>query len=517
MPDSSIVVMGGYDHTWKNDTWRSTDNGATWTEVTANAQWTARDGLTSVAMPDGSIVVMGGRDDNFTSKNDVWRSTDKGATWTQVNASAGWSGRFGFTSVATPDGSIVLMGGFADNVTNDVWRLITIGSSEQDPAHTYNQLGFYTVTLTARNSEGASTLAKPGYIKTFMIIGGDKGYYLVHSNVDGASVYFNNDRLMGETANGTLLVDVCTTCAPVRSFTVKKCGYYPLTQNITDHPSKNEVVDLYANLTRPKEPLIADFTSNTTAGLSPLAVGFTDLSIGGPNTWNWSFGDGTYSDDEDPAHEYTTPGTYNVSLHVTNSACFNSTIVKSDYVYVLPAPQTTLLADFSISPLTGTAPLTVRCTDKSIGNPIWFVYDFGDGSIGTGPNPVHTYAKQGSFSVSLTVKNIQEGGTVISNTTTKKNYVTVTKSSGCNVLADFSASPVTGKAPLKVQFTDQSTGKPNYRTWDFGDKRVSLIKNPVHTYKLPGIYSVKLTVWKTGAGFRPEGNTMVRSRLITVT
>ena len=42
----------------------------------------------------------------------MWRSTDNGATWTLVNASAGWSGKMYHSSVAMPDGSIVLMGGY---------------------------------------------------------------------------------------------------------------------------------------------------------------------------------------------------------------------------------------------------------------------------------------------------------------------------------------------------------------------------------------------------------------------
>ena len=62
-------------------------------------------------MPDGSIVLMGGYDSG-SPKNDTWRSTDNGATWTQVNASAGWSARYAHSSVAMPDGSIVLMGGY---------------------------------------------------------------------------------------------------------------------------------------------------------------------------------------------------------------------------------------------------------------------------------------------------------------------------------------------------------------------------------------------------------------------
>ena len=94
----------------------------TWTHMTAGAEWSARESHSSVAMPDGSIILMGGTDSGGC-KNDVWRSTDKGATWTQQTASAGWSARTDFSSVALPDGSIVLMGGFDGNkYMNDVWR-----------------------------------------------------------------------------------------------------------------------------------------------------------------------------------------------------------------------------------------------------------------------------------------------------------------------------------------------------------------------------------------------------------
>jgi PKD repeat protein/type II secretory pathway component GspD/PulD (secretin) len=126
LPDGSIVLMGGFDYAGhlKNDVWRSTDNGATWTEMTASAEWSARSDHTSVVLPDGSIVLMGGG-------NDVWRSTDNGATWTEMTASAEWSGRAGHTSVVLPDGSIVLMGGNVGSYfhKNDVWRSTDNGAT----------------------------------------------------------------------------------------------------------------------------------------------------------------------------------------------------------------------------------------------------------------------------------------------------------------------------------------------------------------------------------------------------
>ncbi|MGB7787592.1 Kelch repeat-containing protein [Methanoregula sp.] len=125
MPDGSIVLIGGDDGTPRNDVWRSTDDGATWTEMTANTGWTPRQSPGSVVMPDRSIIVFGGTiPGGYTQLNDVWRSTDDGATWTQVNLHAGWSPRYGQGSVVMPDGSIVLTGGFSfgPGYLNDVWR-----------------------------------------------------------------------------------------------------------------------------------------------------------------------------------------------------------------------------------------------------------------------------------------------------------------------------------------------------------------------------------------------------------
>lgn len=86
--------------------------------MTDAAPWSARMWHTSVVLPDGSIVLMGGWDGQ--RRNDIWRSTDKGATWTEITGAATWSARYAHTSVALPDGSIVLIGGGDGVYTNDV-------------------------------------------------------------------------------------------------------------------------------------------------------------------------------------------------------------------------------------------------------------------------------------------------------------------------------------------------------------------------------------------------------------
>jgi PKD repeat protein len=168
MPDGSIVLMGGITPSggYMNDVWRSTDNGATWMLVNASAGWIERVRHSSVAMPDGSILLMGGWWYSDNQANDVWRSTDNGATWMLVNASAGWIGRWSHTSVAMPDGSIVLMGGLYGGSIffNDTWRLNPTGSSAQSPSHTYTVPGIYNVALQVYNTNGYNSNRKTGYI-----------------------------------------------------------------------------------------------------------------------------------------------------------------------------------------------------------------------------------------------------------------------------------------------------------------------------------------------------------------
>jgi hypothetical protein len=80
------------------------------------------------------------------------------------------------------------------------------------------------------------------------------------------------------------------------------------------------------------------------------------------------------------------------------------------------------------------------------------------------------------------------------------------------VLADFSGSPVTGIAPLLVQFTDLSTGNPTTWLWSFGDGSTSSLKNPTHTYSATGTYDVSLQV-TNGA----SSSSITKRSYITVT
>ncbi len=115
-------MTGGYVGGGANDVWRSTDRGASWVRQTEHAQWAGRSRHAAVCLPDGSIVVMGGRDSTNAVLDDVWRSTDKGVTWTRQVENAPWAARDSHAAVALADGSIVMMGGWGAEQYNDAWR-----------------------------------------------------------------------------------------------------------------------------------------------------------------------------------------------------------------------------------------------------------------------------------------------------------------------------------------------------------------------------------------------------------
>jgi len=220
---------------------------------------------------------------------------------------------------------------------------------------------------------------------------------------------------------------------------------------------------------------VANFSSNVTTGNAPLSVQFTDLSENATE-WNWSFGSGATSNEQNPTHTYSAAGNYTVTLTANNSAGSN-TVTKYNYISVAKSEDAIIK---------GYAPLSVQFTDLSADATEWN-WSFGDGNTSTEQNPKHTYSKAGQYTVTLAVSNVAGSDAV-----TKYSYVSVAHSLEAPSNT-FSAYPTAGKVPLNVSFTDNSTGTPISWNWSFGDGTTSTEQNPTHTYSKAGQYSVTLT------------------------
>ena len=218
---------------------------------------------------------------------------------------------------------------------------------------------------------------------------------------------------------------------------------------------------------------------------------FDDQSTADGNItgYEWDFGDGNTSTEQNPTHTYAAPGTYNVCLTITahNPNC---TATFCHHVIVHHPPPGVCHAAFSAHQPDPAQP-TFDFTDQSTsdGNIGTWEWDFGDGNTSTDQNPTHTYASPGVYLVCLIITD-DDGGC----TSHVCHHVVVHHAppSGCHAAFTYHLDA----HGLDVQFTNTSTETTAHTTylWNFGDGTTSTEKNPHHTYAHPGHYTVCLFI-----------------------
>jgi PKD repeat protein len=166
--------------------------------------------------------------------------------------------------------------------------------------------------------------------------------------------------------------------------------------------------------------LTAQFSGTPTSLCAGGSVTFADQSLASPTQWTWSFPGGTpssYSGQTPPAIVYSTPGTYDVTLTISDGSSTDSE-VKTGYITVK-----SVIADFTGTPTTVVVGNSVTFTSSSQCSPTSWSWSFPGGtpSSYTGQTPpAITYSTTGTYNVSLTVSNAL--GT---DTKTRTNYITV--------------------------------------------------------------------------------------------
>ena len=237
---------------------------APWTRQTPNPGWSAGWwGHSTVALPDGSIVLMTGY--NGDSHSEVWRSADNGTLWTLMNVSAGWSARYGHSGVAMPDGTIVMMGGWDGGFKNDTWN-------SGDGGATWKLMNASS-GWSARY--GHSSVAMPD--GSIVLMGGRDGR-------------FRNDTWRS-IDNGAAWVPVNTSSGWTARY-------------------------LQSSIAMPDGTIVL--------------IGGQDESSACNDLWRFT---PAGSSELKPVHRYTTPGTYTVSLQSYNTYGYNSAR-KTGYIMV---------------------------------------------------------------------------------------------------------------------------------------------------------------------------------------
>jgi len=170
------------------------------------------------------------------------------------------------------------------------------------------------------------------------------------------------------------------------------------------------------------------------------------------------------------------------------------------------------IADFAFSPMTGDYPLKVTfdasASYDTDGTITAYAWSFGDGGSGSGKIVDHTYKKNGTFTIKLTVTD-DKGATG------KYSLSIKILKPNVNPTASFSFSPTTGIYPLVVYFnasaSKDSDGQIVSYEWDFGDGGIGIGKTTSHTYQKKGTFMIQLTVTdnREGEGTKTQSITVL--------
>jgi len=365
-------------------------------------------------------------------------------------------------------------------------------STEKNPEVTYNDLGSYTVSLTASNPNGSSTETKTNFVEVG--VGPEAEFSSDETEISTGQAVFFYDESIGNTNGWSWTFYGATPSAsflenpgPIYYY---EAGVYTVKLTVyndfgSDEITKVDYITVHGIPT-------ADFTADSVNIPVGYGVDFEDLSTGDPSSWEWTFEGGSPSSSTDQNPQdivYNQPGTYNVTLIATSEYGSNE-ITKTDFINVIPPPE----ANFTCSERYLIVGEFTTFEDGSVGNPTSFSWTFEGGTPGTSnqqdPGDIQ-YNTAGDFDVSLTVSNVSGNST-----SSKANYIHV----GYVPIADFSADDVMVGAGESVNFFDETFGNPTSWAWTFegGEPSTSTERNPENiVYNTMGTYDVSLTVTNT--------------------
>lgn len=250
------------------------------------------------------------------------------------------------------------------------------------------------------------------------------GHSVTEGGSSGSPIFNNNGLVVGTLTGGS---SYCTS--PTSPDAYGKFSYHWTSNGTTNDKqlkpwlAPNSSATSCDYLDPNNVGLVCNFSGTPTNVTAGNSVSFTDLSTGGTITSrSWSFPGGSPSSSSSPSPTiiYNTPGTYNVSLTVSNGSQ-NATETKNGYITVAQS-TTAPVANFTANTTSGCAPLTVSFSDQSSNNATsWsWIFNGATPSSSISPNPTVIYNTPGIYSVTLTASNA--GG---SNTKTMTNYITV--------------------------------------------------------------------------------------------
>ena len=211
-------------------------------------------------------------------------------------------------------------------------------------------------------------------------------------------------------------------------------------------------------------------------------------------TYSWDFGDGNLGSGVSPSHSYAVAGDYTVRLTVNDGTVNSPPSTTTANIASLSGNQVpTADAGGPYSGVEGSAILfDGSASFDPDGDALTYSWDFGDGNLGSGMSPSHSYAVAGDYTVRLTVND----GTVnspSSTTTASISPLVINQPPSADA-----GGPYSGVEGSAILFDGSASFDPDgdalTYSWDFGDGNLGSGMSPSHSYAVAGDYTVTLIV-----------------------
>jgi len=236
--------------------------------------------------------------------------------------------------------------------------------------------------------------------------------------------------------------------------------------------------------------LLANFTS--TLGSNGL-VNFNNTSTGtaSTTTYFWNFGNGNTSNSTSPSNTYTTNGTYIATLTANNN--FSSSCVSSKTLAIVVNNICNLTNVAQTYTTNGNGNYTFTWTPNVNAGFCSYSINWGNGNTGTGTSTINgSYSQTQNYASGIyTITAIVSAAPVQGCSVMVTQTINVTSGSGCNLVANFSASQA-GNGLVNFNNTSSGTASTTTYMWNFGNGNTSTSTSPANTYTANGSYLVTM-------------------------
>ena len=407
---------------------------------------------------------------------------------------------FDASASSDPDGSITSYNWSFDDGSSD---------ASINPSHIFNSAGTYEITLTVIDDDNASDVEVIQITVSDSVSNQLPTAAFTADPLSGiAPLTVNFDASTSTDADGTIMSynwnfgdgNTVTGIDPSHIFDI--AGTYDVTLTIIDDDGASDIETIQITVSDDLSNQLptATFSANPLSGIAPLTVDFDASASSDPDgsitSYNWSFDDGSSDASINPSHIFNSAGTYEITLTVIDDD--NASDVEVIQITVSDSVSNQLpTAAFTADPLSGIAPLTVNfdastSTDAD-GTIMSYNWNFGDGNTVTGIDPSHIFDIAGTYDVTLTIID-DDGASDI-----ETIQITVSDDLSNQLpTATFSANPLSGIAPLTVDFDASASSDPDGSitsyNWSFDDGSSDASINPSHIFNSAGTYEITLTV-----------------------